>query len=377
MINQDAGTAAYSHGDTLRALDYYIRNGNEVGQAVNADGLVLPIWQQSGLLLPAPVVAPVLATADPTPALAVVQAPLAQAQTAGLTVLGAEVSNSAIRANQALVSDNGRYAAVMQADGNFAVYDGVNLIWSTQTTGAAAGGTAVVQRDGNLGIYDADRKAQWYSETSGGAAANRAFTLSMQDDGNLVIYDSRDNSALWSIQTGVIARAAANAAPQAPAPQAPVSTTAPVPVAVKPSTPQPQAATGITVLGAQISNTAMAANQALVSTNGRYQAIMQADGNAVVYDTIANKAIWNSGTAGKAQGGFLNVQTDGNLVVYDAAIKAQWDSKTAGGPATNRTFTLAMQDDGNLVIYDSQNGKALWSSLTGTIAKATGNAIAA
>jgi len=43
---------------------------------------------------------------------------------------------------------------------------------------------------------------------------------------------------------------------------------------------------------------------------------MQTDGNLVLYDT-AGQAHWNSGTEGNP-GAFLNVQDDGNLVVYRA-----------------------------------------------------------
>lgn len=340
-IALDPGAAAYGQGETLRLLDYAIVHN-----------------------------LPVQPTADPAP----IAAPLPQAQTAGLTVLGDTVSNGPIRADQALVSANGRYMAVMKADGDFEVYDGANLIWSSGTAGVAQGGAVTLQRDGNLGIYNADKKAQWYSATSGGSATNRAFTLAMQDDGNLVLYDSQGGSALWSTLTGKIARAAANADPQVPAAPLPVSVATPEPVPAP--APYPQFP-GLTVLGSQISKTAMTTNQALVSPNGRYLAVMQTDGNAVVYDTTLNQAIWNSGTAGKAKGGFVNVQEDGNLVVYDPTLTAQWNSKTDGGAGTRRAFTLAMQDDGNLVIYDSQGGNPLWSTVTGTIARAAPNAIAA
>ncbi|HZI10084.1 MAG TPA: glycoside hydrolase family 19 protein, partial [Myxococcus sp.] len=50
--------------------------------------------------------------------------------------------------------------------------------------------------------------------------------------------------------------------------------------------------------------------------------VMQGDGNLVVYNA-ANVATWQSGTAGNP-GSWLALQHDGNLVVYDAAGKARW-----------------------------------------------------
>jgi hypothetical protein len=49
------------------------------------------------------------------------------------------------------------------------------------------------------------------------------------------------------------------------------------------------------------------------------------------------------------------MQGDGNLVVYDAAGRAQWWSGTAGYSGA----WLAVQSDGNLVIYDAY-GYPIW-----------------
>lgn len=116
-------------------------------------------------------------------------------------------------------------------------------------------------------------------------------------------------------------------------------------------------------------NGIMRANDAIQSANGRYVAVMQGDGNMVVYDYGTGRSIWDSGTAGLAPGGGLVMQSDGNLVVYDVAGQAQWNTGTAG-PGINRAMTLVMQDDGNLVVYDSKGGTALWSSMGGRIAAA-------
>lgn len=119
---------------------------------------------------------------------------------------------------------------------------------------------------------------------------------------------------------------------------------------------------GPLIFGDRIVNRDMTANQALRSTNGRYLALMQGDGNFVVYDQAENRATWSLGTDGKAAGGRLVMQSDGNVVVYDATGQARWDAGTSGSDV-NRRFTLVMQDDGNLVAYDSQGSEAVWSSM--------------
>jgi hypothetical protein len=53
---------------------------------------------------------------------------------------------------------------------------------------------------------------------------------------------------------------------------------------------------------------------------------MQTDGNLVVYDASAH-AIWNSGTFGHP-GARLAVQNDGNVVVYGPASEVLWATNT-------------------------------------------------
>jgi len=98
----------------------------------------------------------------------------------------------------------------------------------------------------------------------------------------------------------------------------------------------------------------------VVSNSGRYQLILQRDGNLVLYDPSAGqKVLWASGTTGQATNQCL-MQTDGNLVLYDlsAGQKALWASGTAGHPNSY----LRVQDDGNLAIY--QPSDPIWATNT-------------
>src|ERR1700758_2173558 len=70
-------------------------------------------------------------------------------------------------------------------------------------------------------------------------------------------------------------------------------------------------------------------NTPLYSENGVFRVILQRDGNLVVYDS-QNKALWGSGTNGKAVRR-CTMQTDGNLVIYGYNDPI-WASNTNGNP---------------------------------------------
>lgn len=89
--------------------------------------------------------------------------------------------------------------------------------------------------------------------------------------------------------------------------------------------------------------------------------VTQSDGNLVIYNA-ANQPVWSSNTSGRGTPPYQAVmQSDGNYVLYDANGTALWASGTSGkgGPP----YQLIMQDDCNLVVYDSNNS-ATWA--TGT-----------
>jgi hypothetical protein len=99
--------------------------------------------------------------------------------------------------------------------------------------------------------------------------------------------------------------------------------------------------------------------QTLSSPNGDYQLNMQCDGNLTLNLLPENRQVWASGTGGM-EGSVLQMQGDGNAVVYSPGHIAQWESHTAGNPGS----TLAIQDDGNLVVVAPGN-HPIWS--TGTV----------
>ena len=121
----------------------------------------------------------------------------------------------------------------------------------------------------------------------------------------------------------------------------------------------------------------LAVGQSLCSPNGKYRAILQQnDGNFVVYDTTTNPKTpnWAAYTTGGVR---VAMQEDCNVVVYDAAGVALWNSTTSvptwKGEYRIRKCHLRMQDDGNLVAYQEfwlgaqevLDTRYAWSSQTG------------
>ena len=215
---------------------------------------------------------------------------------------------------QLLRSPNKQYEAYMQDDGNFVVYQvGVKALWASNT--GTPGSSIVMQTDGNLVVYQPDGRPVWSSNT----APSSNDRLALQDDGNLVLY-SRGGVPLWASRGGRNAFAEDTL---------PTSGT-------------------------------LSAGQALWSHGGQYQAIVQDDGNFVVYKP-GTGALWDTRTGNGTAGSSLVMQSDGNLVLYQPGRGAVWSSDT--NPSSNGR--LVMQDDGNLVIYASAG--AVWASRDGKI----------
>lgn len=165
-----------------------------------------------------------------------------------------------------------------------------------------------------------------------------------------------------------------------------------------------ETASGHTIMTANTS-TELRTNEKLTSPDGRYEAVMQGDGNFVVYGPTG--ATWATDTMGQA-GAYVRIQDDGNLVLYNASGGAPWASNTnhpgrtperltldnngflgmyvAAGytiwgngrdtlyagqrlastkelKSKNNQYTAAMQWDGNFVVY-GPNGTVPWASHT-------------
>jgi RHS repeat-associated protein len=172
------------------------------------------------------------------------------------------VAGQMLPSGKCIVSPHGQYFLLMNTDGNFFIYDWAHGTgtWGPGTQGHP-GAYAIFQTDGNLVVYDVNGTALWNSGTSG----TNAERLDMNDDGRIIIWKSAWNSGTSNGQFN--------------------GTTYTHPGC------DVGLGTGTTgVLGS---------GQCFVSPNGRFELLMQADGNMVIYDrsVTPNAAIWSTGTA--------------------------------------------------------------------------------
>jgi len=213
----------------------------------------------------------------------------------------------------------------MQTDGNFVVYTNGQAKWASNTNGQ---GTApfrlLCQDDGNLVVYDTTGRATWASNTNGwGDGAH----MVMQDDGELAMFNG-NSAKMWSTNASTMEQLQR----------------------------QRQEEKARHLLGWKHKKE-LQQGQSLTSPNGSHTAMMQTDGNFVVYTN--GQAKWASNTNGQGTAPYrLVCQDDGNLVVYDTTGRATWATGTNGyGDGAH----MVMQDDGELAMFDSSNGK-MWSS---------------
>jgi hypothetical protein len=299
-----------------------------------------------------------------------------------------------INSDQYLSSSNKAYKFILQADGNIVLYNASNQVrWSSDTQGK--GGTKLVlQSDGNLVLYTASGTPVWSSGTNGSAASK----LAILDNGNVVL-TTTSNTVLWSTNTATVPSA------DTTKPTITLSGSASMTVAQGSVFSDPGAtatdnvdgnvtakivksgnvntgATGVYTLSYDVKDAAgnaattvtrtvtvtssgasgglsvgqqLNANQSLSSPSGQYKLYLQSDGN-VVLRNAAGAALWSSGTNGKG-GTRLVLQSDGNLVLYTASGSAVWATGTNGKGGTR----LLVQDDGKLVLRTA-SGSVVWSS---------------
>lgn len=92
----------------------------------------------------------------------------------------------------------------------------------------------------------------------------------------------------------------------------------------------------------------------LLSADSQSVLTLQNDGNLAQYQDF--NIFWETGTQGSAASRLV-MQSDGNLVLYNASGVALWSSQTQG----NAGARLVMQTDGNLVVYSTGNAP-LWAN---------------
>ena len=116
--------------------------------------------------------------------------------------------NQTMSAGQFLISENGRFRLILQADGNLIVQDREAVIWIADAHQAHS--LTLHQKrmhqplqfviSNNGFLYDASRKRIWIAESTHSTDKSLWYNscLVIQNDGNLVIYDQRTGSLRWA-----------------------------------------------------------------------------------------------------------------------------------------------------------------------------------
>lgn len=146
-------------------------------------------------------------------------------------------------------------------------------------------------------------------------------------------------------------------------------TNPPAPRSCGEARPVPQYAANSGGTGRLSAGDVLFGDNAVVSQNGLYALVQQTDGNLVLYKNTSpssRTALWAAGTTGAQHGAMSIFQGDGNLVVYDSSVfksqsklHAVWASNTDGNPGSH----LDVQNDGNVVIY-APDGRVVWATNT-------------
>jgi hypothetical protein len=208
-----------------------------------------------------------------------------------------------------IMSSSGEFS-LLQQNGLLGLYRNTDgqLLWR------AAGDTTIMQADGNLVAYGFNPTGQIVATFASDTVGNPGSYLIVEDDGYAAVYGP-DGSRLWYTHTG------------------------------------PPAAGDTMQPGEML-------DPSIESANGLYTLVYQSDGNLVLYRNGSTNALWASGTDGSSRGSAI-MQIDGNFVVYDQSGNAVFAAGTNGNPGSR----LVVQDDGNVVIYTT-DGTALWATNT-------------
>ncbi len=115
-----------------------------------------------------------------------------------------------LKQGEGLKSKNGKYAAILQKDGNFCLYKLVEdsksgeFIHCTSTVGDTdkQGSFLGMQNDGNLALYNSKKGHLWSTDTYQGSEAQKGRRLVMEDDGRLILYGRDNKTAIYDFQKG-------------------------------------------------------------------------------------------------------------------------------------------------------------------------------
>jgi hypothetical protein len=347
-------------------------------------------------------------------------------------------NNSYIQPGGCLLSPNHEYELVMQTDGNLVLYymSQSDPLWDSHT--GVRGAYATLQATGNL-IVNSTVGLSWQSGTAASSSS-----LVLQDDGNLVVYGTngagspyaawstntqdlrgyeltdgetlepgqylKSQNATWTLSMTSSGYLVLSSTISSATPYACPIWSEPAVVDYDPyggantptiTTYEPQnlsfsytdqVPAEQPYLDGYVYSPPSGVTTATPTANAYLN--MQGDGNLVLYAPGGGSALWAAGTS-SGTGADAELQTDGNVVVYSGSGVALWSSGTndyrGSTLCTDETLqrgqflgfssdqgqpsvTLVMQTTCNLVLYEtspSGAGTAIWASDTDEVQNGT------
>jgi len=242
--------------------------------------------------------------------------PPTNSQNTGLT------TGQQILINQYLLSPDAQSTLNLQPGGDLVLNENFLPAWTNGVSNANAN-SLTMQGDDNLVEYTSTGTPLWASNTNGACTSinngvPEGAYLTLQTNGNLAVYCNSGGNAIWS------------------------SGTVNVP-------------SHLDYVNYSLPDGIMYPGQSLETANLLYRLVLQGDGNLVEYSNSSGTALWSSGTTGKSVAD-LNMQPDGNLVLYGTNGQALWTSNTSGKGMAN----LVLQPDGTLALQGSS--VTLWNN---------------
>lgn len=228
-------------------------------------------------------------------------------------------TNGVLHGGDALLSPDERYELTLIPDGNLVLTVEGHAIRATNTGGPGTWALAMQASDGNLVLYQ-DGAPAWASDTSD-PSQNALSQLELGNDGDLLIRRPDGSVALHVWNT-------VGAAPPA----------------------------GWLGAGGRLGP-----NEEVVSANGRFRLRNQANGRLVLLRD-GWFPLWSSAPGSGAPGVLHMQRSDGNLVL-ERNDGSYWSPQTEGHPGAY----LQVEDNGNVVIYDLDRN-VLWQTGTANAA---------
>jgi hypothetical protein len=247
-------------------------------------------------------------------------------------------SGGVILPGESVVTPDGQIHLVYQYDGNLVLSNNAGPVWHSNTWGTEPG-RVVMQEDGNFVVYDAWGTPRWWSNSFRRGSYLRLGV----DNYDVFAVVCAGTEVHWSSLVGGGSCSGTST----------------------PGTP-PGGGTSGPPPNTLLSGDRLLPNQSRETLDGRFRMTYQPDGNFVLYE--GGTALWSSNTSGTSAG-YVAMQRDGNLVVYDASETPVWSSNTFWIGSTARVVPNLdgegrLLSGGSITICDAGGTGRAWGTNT-------------